>query len=94
MSLAWWRWRWRSWSESIVMVTSFFKDIGGIIDITNHRLYKIISVIPGTRPTTVVVIRYDVDNSSGVILKVGSQSKHKVELNTETEQPHPLRFRS
>jgi hypothetical protein len=76
------------------MVTSFLRDIRGIIDITNHRLYKIISMIPGTRSTTVVVIRGDVDNSPAIILKVEGQSKHGVKLNTGTEQPHPLRFRS
>ena len=76
-------------SESIVMATSFLRDIGGIIDITNLRLYKISSIILGTRSTTVVVIRGDVDNSAAVILKVGSvQTSSKVEHRNRAASPN------
>jgi hypothetical protein len=59
-----------SLSEFIVIVTSFLRDIRGIINIINLKLYKISFIIPGTRFITIVIIQDDINNSSAIILKV------------------------
>jgi hypothetical protein len=59
-----------SLSEFIVIVTSFLRDIRGIINIINLKLYKISFIIPGTRFITIVIIQGDINNSSAIILKV------------------------